>query len=152
MYVPYFVCSHVILNPEKKSIPPCKECKLSGKRTRGITIKVITFTDQNFMSWYFTPVNEHEKVNSIIKRYKQYILDNRKKLKREISAYWRSFYILKSIIQSSLNYAYAITCHKSQGSQYDHVFVNIDNIRRCQQSHRLAYTAVSRAVETIQFI
>jgi ATP-dependent exoDNAse (exonuclease V) alpha subunit len=47
-----------------------------------------------------------------------------------------------------LTYGYALTVHRSQGSEFDTVHVNLEDIRRCQeleQRRKLAYVAFSRA-------
>lgn len=67
--------------------------------------------------------------------------------------HWREWYTLNDFVNCELDYIYSITCHKSQGSAWDTVFVNIDNIRRAPDiGDRLAYTAVSRARKTLHFI
>jgi ATP-dependent exoDNAse (exonuclease V) alpha subunit len=47
-----------------------------------------------------------------------------------------------------LRAAYACTINKSQGSTYDKVFIDLDDLKRCNQPNtlaRLLYVAVSRA-------
>lgn len=47
-----------------------------------------------------------------------------------------------------LRAAYACTINKSQGSTYDKVFIDLDDIRKCnsgEQIARMLYVAVSRA-------
>jgi hypothetical protein len=51
------------------------------------------------------------------------------------------------IKKKTLDYGYAITCHKSQSSSYTHVFVDIDNISICKdpiERRQLEYVALSR--------
>jgi ATP-dependent exoDNAse (exonuclease V) alpha subunit len=51
-----------------------------------------------------------------------------------------------------LRAAYAQTVNKSQGSTYDRVFIDLDDIRRCNsgdQIARMLYVAVSRAREQV---
>ena len=51
-----------------------------------------------------------------------------------------------------LRAAYACTVNKSQGSTFDKVFIDIDDIARCnngEQIARLMYVAVSRARNTV---
>lgn len=49
---------------------------------------------------------------------------------------------------ANLNYGYAITIHKSQGSTYENVFVDISDIfdnLNCDEIKRCIYTSVTRS-------
>jgi exodeoxyribonuclease-5 len=51
------------------------------------------------------------------------------------------------VIVKDLDYAYAITCHKAQGSTYSHVFVmenDINNVWAISERNQLKYTALTR--------
>ncbi|MBX0289700.1 ATP-dependent RecD-like DNA helicase [Hymenobacter sp. HSC-4F20] len=51
---------------------------------------------------------------------------------------------------NTLDYAYAITCHKSQGSEFDHVIVYNEPIGKDNlEKRRWAYTAATRAKKTL---
>ena len=55
----------------------------------------------------------------------------------------------------SIDYSYCITCHKSQGSTYDNVFINMKNIIRnknIRERNRLIYVALSRAAYGITIL
>lgn len=69
----------------------------------------------------------------------------------------------KTIIDKDLDYGYALTSHKSQGSTYDHVFANLQNIfygdsnngrlmNDANMINRLFYVAASRAKETLSIL
>ncbi|MFP3751604.1 ATP-binding domain-containing protein [Bacillus altitudinis] len=47
-----------------------------------------------------------------------------------------------------MNFGYAITCHKSQGSQWDNVVV-INEVLNHETHHRWLYTAITRAAEKL---
>ena len=54
-----------------------------------------------------------------------------------------------------IKYAYAVTCHKSQGGQWDSVFVDMGYIPPEAQGidfYRWLYTSVTRAKKTVKFI
>jgi len=54
-----------------------------------------------------------------------------------------------------LKFAYAITCHKSQGGQWDNVFIDGSGIRNMENSYeiiRWLYTAITRAVKNVYLI
>jgi ATP-dependent exoDNAse (exonuclease V) alpha subunit len=51
---------------------------------------------------------------------------------------------------ADVNYAYAITCHKSQGSTYKNVYVDLADISgndNVVERNRIIYTAITRASE-----
>lgn len=53
-----------------------------------------------------------------------------------------------------LRAAYACTINKAQGSTYDKVFIDLDDIRRCNSGNQIArmlYVAVSRARHQVIF-
>jgi exodeoxyribonuclease-5 len=52
-----------------------------------------------------------------------------------------------------MEYAYAITTHSSQGSQYNKVLYMNENMMRTKEDRkRLMYTAISRAIEKIVIV
>ena len=46
-------------------------------------------------------------------------------------------------------YAYAITVHKSQGSTFERVFIDLENIYRSNIQQKMLYTAITRASKSI---
>lgn len=50
------------------------------------------------------------------------------------------------------DYGYALTCHKSQGSQWDHVLVVDESASFRENKWRWLYTAVTRAAEKVELI
>jgi exodeoxyribonuclease V len=54
-------------------------------------------------------------------------------------------------IYSDFDYGYAITCHKSQGSQWDKVVV-ISEVLRPEDHHRWLYTAITRSSEKLVLV
>jgi len=52
-------------------------------------------------------------------------------------------------------FGYAVTCHKAQGGEWDHVYINLERILFVQPpefQHRWAYTAVTRAVKSLHLL
>jgi exodeoxyribonuclease-5 len=49
-------------------------------------------------------------------------------------------------------YGYAITCHKSQGSQWDHVTVFNEGACFREDAKRWAYTAITRAARKLTVV
>lgn len=67
---------------------------------------------------------------------------------------WRYYYdFMGSFAQ--INYNYAISCHKSQGSSYRNTFVledDIDQNKKIIERNRIKYTAITRASEKLYLI
>lgn len=54
-----------------------------------------------------------------------------------------------------VKYAYAVTCHKAQGGQWEYVYVDIGYVQPEAQGmefYRWLYTAVTRATQTLSFV
>ena len=52
-----------------------------------------------------------------------------------------------------MEYAYAITCHSSQGSTFENVvYLHEDFMRTGEERKKLMYTAISRASKSIIFV
>lgn len=88
-------------------------------------------------------------------------IDAKKRKLRVSGRYWKMYYELinsfttpvdlffdnRLIRKKSFDYGYATTVHKSQGSSYDNVFVDMRNIKTCKDSlvrRQLQYVAMSR--------
>lgn len=57
------------------------------------------------------------------------------------------YYEGRLVKKKTLDYGYAVSVHKSQGSTYNNVFIDIDNINTCRDSavlRQLQYVALSR--------
>jgi exodeoxyribonuclease-5 len=76
--------------------------------------------------------------------------DGEKELDFERRAAWRRFFALKNAMHD-LRPTHASTVHKSQGSTYEHVFIDVGDIGRCTRTDiiaRLMYVGISRAAQT----
>lgn len=51
-----------------------------------------------------------------------------------------------------VKYGYAITCHKAQGGEWPNVTINFDRVTKDSNFFRWAYTATTRAVDTLKLI
>ena len=60
--------------------------------------------------------------------------------------------VRKAKVTKDLDYGYCLSVHKSQGSTYDNVFINLNDILRCRtilDRNRLLYVALSRASKKV---
>lgn len=66
---------------------------------------------------------------------------------------WKNYMFLKNLLFPKLDYCYAMTVHKSQGSQWNNVFVDIPSMFKSDNDTwlKLIYTAVSRAENAVIF-
>lgn len=75
------------------------------------------------------------------------------KLARQRARAWRDYLTFKDCVHC-LDFPYAMTIHKSQGSTYENVFLDLDDLNSCadrdyQMYLRLAYVAISRASQRV---
>lgn len=91
----------------------------------------------------------HEESEETFKELLNTLAELAKKQKKgswEAAAAWKEFYKFQEIF-ADVNYNYAITAHKSQGSTYHNVFViesDIDQNRKIKERNRIKYTAFTR--------
>ena len=74
-----------------------------------------------------------------------------KALDRGVRVSWKEFWKTKKSFHD-INYCYALTVHKSQGSTFNNVFVDIPDIclnRKATERNKLLYVAVTRAAERV---
>jgi hypothetical protein len=64
---------------------------------------------------------------------------------------WRNYYFIKRLLYPELDYHYAMTVHKAQGSQWDNVYINLSLLIKSPEKNQLLYTAVSRAKKRLIF-
>jgi hypothetical protein len=82
------------------------------------------------------------------------LLSKNKKLNRlYISKLWNILYTVKNTIDIPIKYSYALTVYKSQGSTFDKVFIDMEDIHECVKNNdvlnKTIYTAVTRASKKI---
>lgn len=148
-FVPFYRCDHNINHKSyDKYIIKCKECGIDGKRKLGYDVTFFKLTDGLKTDWIIP-------IDIINKKKVLEVLYHRKKCCKTLKEieFWRRYYDLYNYYIPKLNYSYAMTIHKAQGSQWEHVVVDINNIRCARKlAPRLAYTAVSRMVHRAYFI
>jgi hypothetical protein len=106
----------------------------------------------------------HDDFEKIYKRDKDFISNSIRQLhfvlskkmsskKEQIEQYvikpvWQKFHKKFIEVFANVNYGYAITCHKGQGSNFYNVFVDVNDIMKNEndtEMKKCLYTAVTRA-------
>lgn len=77
--------------------------------------------------------------------------EKKKEILRDIRNEWHNYWFLRKMLMPDLEYTYAMTIHKSQGSQWPLVYVDIPRLYMYKDGRRLIYTAVSRAQDRATF-
>lgn len=65
---------------------------------------------------------------------------------------WEIYYRMRELFMPPVDYSYAITVHRSQGSEWDIIFVEMKDImknRKVRERNKLLYVAFSRAMEKL---
>jgi exodeoxyribonuclease-5 len=120
----------------------CKDHEMGGCHNIKKQVTFYKLTDGNATEWLI-PVTEKDNkmISEIAKKYKQ-IGEQYKEIKK-----WKQYYSFINSYLPDLNYSYALTVHKSQGSAWDKVFIDVPNIRfqrNLDIQNKMLYTAVSR--------
>lgn len=92
-------------------------------------------------------INTNIKDHSILDKKCRKLIYEDESVKTKSRAYAMHYKAIDKYIE--LKHGYATTVHKAQGSQYDHVYVNLRDIDDSRDSISLFYTAISRAVEKL---
>lgn len=128
--------------------------KLGEENSKVMTIIVIDDTD---MHVHTKLRNESSGmliafVNVIINTYKNIQINIERDI---INPLWKQWHKIFVEPFASVNYGYSITCHKSQGSNFYNVFVDIDDILQNPhkiEARRCAYTAVTRTCNELHLL
>ncbi len=146
-----------LLNSEEYTIHTIERCIEEDYQLDGYKV-VLKSIDTNALSQrlfivhpnsYSEFLNEHNKLLNTAKKFK--------------GRAWKTYYDFKNsnliledikdkrgtlIVKKDLDYGYGISVHKTQGSTYDNIFVNLDDINCNKDSierKKLTYVALSRA-------
>lgn len=130
-----------------EKIKSCTKCHTVSSIKEYKTIEMWEIKFENQEHKFYKPVDKKE-MYSIIYKYR----DRAKQIKS--TSVWKDYYNKLKILDTPIDYSYAMTVHKAQGSGYDNVFVDMENIGWCKQEKeklRLLYTAVSRTKSKLLF-
>lgn len=134
-----------------------------------LTVTKMSNTENDNMKYVLYVI--HENDTKLWEQERDFVSDSIKKLKkllvskfREkantienniIKPLWREWH--KNMVQpfANVNYGYAITCHKGQGSNFYNVFVDIEDIvknNKEEETRKCVYTAITRASNELHML
>lgn len=144
---------------------PVCECKEpNGKcKSCGVTYHQVLYKTVKFYKLFVRTVDFNKKGIELLIPYSAqdkkdlqsvlYSFRDQCKIKMD-KYYWIRYYQKLSHYNAPVNYSYASTVHKAQGSGYKNVFVDMDNILlNCVETEklRLLYVAMSRPRNNLKF-
>ena len=97
---------------------------------------------------------ELERFKDKMIAYKNYVTEKTLKMKStdDITNTWAMFYNDTNRVKAPIEYRYALSIHKSQGSSYDYIFSKVTDFKwmkqvpkMVDQYHKLLYVALSRS-------
>ncbi len=103
--------------------------------------------DQNETIWLKPATDTIQTISNYFKNQRDYIKTIKNQTEKKNS--WWNYYLQKKLIDPDLDYTYASTVHKAQGSQWKVVLVDYYSINYSNERKQLLYTAVSRAIEKV---
>jgi ATP-dependent exoDNAse (exonuclease V) alpha subunit len=118
-------------------------------------VEVAAGQEGEWQVWFLTVLNDEgrERLIRVLHEHSQapfkVMLDAYSGEKR-----WREFWELKNLF-ADVNYAYCLTIHKSQGSTFQNVFVDVPNAltnRNVRERNQLLYVAMTRASKRLFLI
>jgi exodeoxyribonuclease V len=91
---------------------------------------------------------QHITLNILAEGQDQFLSDHLKRVKAiaQKTKKW-DVWVKLSKAFDDVSYAYAITCHKSQGSTYDYVFLDLPDLKACPDRKQIIYTAMTRTAK-----
>ena len=123
---------------------PCPKCSKYDTKEKKINIKFYKLTDENDVQ-HLKPYDELNKklYQKLYLRRRCIIINDETKNKTKL---WKEFYEDDNSYNAPLIYKYALTIHKSQGSGWHNVFVDMRSIFTSVKMYKnLKYVGVSRA-------
>ena len=144
----------IVLNVRKKTLRTTFINKIEIFPEETFEVYELRLALENGEHLFVYKIQEHD-----IDKYNEYFTDvfddiKTKKLDREnMSKLWDLYYTVKNTINTPIQYSYALTVYKSQGSTFNNIFVDVEDISICVKDKHILqkslYTAVSRGSEKI---
>jgi hypothetical protein len=125
----------------------CKRCGIQGHFEKGFDISFIKMEDTDGTEWNLPSTPEDDaKVKKLLDHRKKHILSLPPARRK---SQWVTYYAFREKYFPDIDYSYAMTTHKAQGSQWKTVFMDFENLSWADTKDRLIYTAASRMQENL---
>lgn len=128
--------------------------RLGEDEKKSMAIMVVDDKDKDEFDRYKSTANDMIRnfSNKLLHRYK----NGQKGIERTvIKPLWQQWRKIFDEPFASVNYGYSITTHKAQGSSFQDVYVDLNDIllnQKQHEAHKCAYTAVTRASNELHIL
>jgi len=134
---------------ENTTLIKCEKCGIAGVHCKSLTYETWVFKDGNGVIWKKPKGKENL---TIFNKLKMLYLKHAKFVRKP--DIWKEYFGWLNEYNADLRYSYSCTIHKSQGDEWNNVFVDRANIETCIRVNnnlkiRAYYTAVSRMKNTV---
>ena len=138
-------------------ITSAKECEFLGYTVHSIDVSIEDSDKQyNFHKVKSSSMDCFTKDCKIWWNKLKNIIKYNKCPQKNITMLWSIYYIILNLIDAPLIFGYSSTIHKSQGSTYRNIFLDINNCsffkRNLSTYNKLLYTAVTRTKDMLYIL
>lgn len=137
---------------KKYKIQSCVNCNIQGHVEDGFFVNFFEFHDEYDTVWRLPENKEdQDKVKKLLNHQKKFITGMPAKKRKE---WWSNYYKFKDDYAPELSYGYSMTTHKAQGSQWENVFLDYEDLCLVDPEvrDRMLYTAASRMRNTLHIV
>lgn len=129
----------------------CGYSKSYGGNKKPVEIKFYSLTDIENNTCYIPYDEKNKKLFQQVYLNKRcYIKNAKNENKKEM---WKEYYNWYNLYNAPLKYCYSTTIHKSQGSGYNNVFLDMRSIFTTIPEHKeLKYVGVSRTINNLEIL
>ncbi|MEO0541350.1 MAG: DEAD/DEAH box helicase [Cyanobacteria bacterium P01_A01_bin.105] len=137
------IANHPCLDEEGVLLQTSEECEV---------VETSTGEVDGLAVWKLTVYNEEERFRDLVVLQQQAMPEFKQRCEVYAQARdWETFWKFRQVYHD-VNYAYSLTVHKSQGSTFQDVFVDVPNLMRNPQTierNQLVYVAFTRAAKRL---
>lgn len=98
---------------------------------------------------YYVLDSDKSKITTMLEKIRKDAIKYKKRnYRKEAKTTWELYYKVEDLFLPSIDYNYSITIHRSQASEWQYIFVNVNNVnlnKNIEERNKLLYVAFSRA-------